>query len=532
MCFTGNFLLQGLAWEKLTLLLYSPTQSCFIGVYPKNEAFGSPLFTALANILLVFWGDEAQDESSLHRAEFQVFSSILSSWSEVFGKMMSDDFMEGKKKEVVIKDFSAKGVEAFLRFFHEGTLNISQVDVIVEVLVLADKYQVPELHSLCKEIIKNETTPQNAWTVFQSADKFQLEDERLVSKNLLFVKTKEALAQRPSVSDELLEEVLSSGLLCISDGELFSLLAKWKEAEEGLKKNIELIQEHVNMENVPPILIQQSGLDDESLRPLKTQRSRRSRGEKTEDVHDLLLRRFEEFLKEHQRPESHAEGSGASLNFQWGVEEGRRKAMWEANFLTKVQVSHTMPELPRSPYRLACNQNDLKGPFRLDAGTWIEWRLLRFALYLTGISLTGLEEAAHVEIWCGDGERWERIFCSEGKEIIKVKTFVPCHCDFMVRHFKIKMLQGSFDPSRVKFQGILQEAADWEGNLWRNAKIAKMAICSLLSKHWAGLWFRRVKCSETVRYWNWVLGGWFWQEKSAPLTWHLELPRLCNHSSR
>ena len=69
---------------------------------------------------------------------------------------MSDDFIEGRNREVVIKDFSAKGVEAFLRFFYTGTLNISQVDVIVEVQVLADKYQVPELHSLCKEIIKNE----------------------------------------------------------------------------------------------------------------------------------------------------------------------------------------------------------------------------------------------------------------------------------------------------------------------------------------------------------------------------------------
>ena len=164
---------------------------------------------------------------------------------------MSDDFIEGKKKEVVIKDFSARGVESFLRFFYVGTLDISQMDVIVEVQVLADKYQVPELRSLCKEIIKNEITPQNAWTVFHSADRFHLQDERLVSKNLLFVKAKEVLAQRPSVSDELLEEVLSSGLLCISDSELFSLLAGWEEAEEGLR-NIELIEKHVAMQKGPP----------------------------------------------------------------------------------------------------------------------------------------------------------------------------------------------------------------------------------------------------------------------------------------
>lgn len=387
---------------------------------------------------------------SVNRAEFRVSASILSSWSEVFGTMMSDDFIEGKKKEVVIKDFSAKGVEAFLRFFYTGTLDIRQVDVILEVQVLADKYQVPELHSLCKEIIQKEMTPRNAWTAFQSADKFHLDHERLVSKNFLFVKAKQALAQRPTVSDELLEEVLSSGLLCISDSQLFSLLAKWTEAEEGLK-NIELIGKHVAMQNVPFELIQQSGLDNESFLSLTTQISTQSRGEETKDVHDLLRERFEKFLEAHQRPIGHNQ----YRNYECGVQEGKSQAMWQANFLTDwVQVRHSMSKMPGSPYFLACNQKDVLGPFRLDTGNWVEWRLLRFALYLTGISLSGLE-AAHVEIWCGDGARWEQIFCSNGK-------VVACHCDFMVRHFKIKALQGpcTFDPSRVKFQGILQEAAE------------------------------------------------------------------------
>lgn len=455
MCLTGNFLLQGLAWEKLTLLLYSPklpyTELFYWGVSKKWSLWQSTIHIPLQLLCLFFWGDEAQDESSLHRAEFRVFASILSSWSEVFGKMMSDDFIEGKKKEVVIKDFSAKGVEAFLRFFYAGTLDISQMDVIVEVQVLADKYQVPELHSLCKEIIKNEMTAQNAWTVFQSADKFHLQDERLVSKNLLFVKAKEALAQRPSVCDELLEEVMSSGLLCISDSELLLLLAKWEEAEEGLK-NIELIGKHVAIQNVPPELVQQSGLFS-----LTSQIWTQSRGEETEDVHDLLRRRFEEFLNAQERPVK----PWGWKDFETGVKEGVSQAMWKANFLTDwVRVSHTLSKLPGSPYSLAGNKHDVLGPFLLDAGTWVEWRLLRFALYLTGISLSGLE-AAHVEILCGDGAHWERIFCSEGKEI-KVKTFVACHCDFMVRQFKIKTLQGSFDPSCVKFQGILQQGTvDW-----------------------------------------------------------------------
>ena len=44
------------------------------------------------------------------------------------------------------------------------------------------------------------------------------------------VEAKRCFAERPNVKDELLEEVLGSNLLCITDEELFSFLRKWNDA--------------------------------------------------------------------------------------------------------------------------------------------------------------------------------------------------------------------------------------------------------------------------------------------------------------
>lgn len=50
-------------------------------------------------------------------------------------------------QKVVIKDFSTTAVQSFLKFLYSGTLDMP-VERLVEVSVIADKYQVMEL-KLC-----------------------------------------------------------------------------------------------------------------------------------------------------------------------------------------------------------------------------------------------------------------------------------------------------------------------------------------------------------------------------------------------
>ena len=68
--------------------------------------------------------EEPQGEDScgseVKRMEFKVMSPLLASWSVVFDKMISSEFVEQQKAQVVITDFSSGAVEIFLRFLYSG----------------------------------------------------------------------------------------------------------------------------------------------------------------------------------------------------------------------------------------------------------------------------------------------------------------------------------------------------------------------------------------------------------------------------
>jgi len=68
---------------------------------------------------------------------------------------------------------------------------------------------------------------QNAWVIFQSADRFHLQGIRQKSKDKILIEAEKAFETRPLVRDELLEEVLVSDLMCITNEKLESLLRKW-----------------------------------------------------------------------------------------------------------------------------------------------------------------------------------------------------------------------------------------------------------------------------------------------------------------
>eukprot|EP00913_Durusdinium_trenchii_P014498 g13600.t1 len=182
------------------------------------------------------------------RTEFKVSSVILSSWSEVFEKMMLHEFEEQTQGQVVIKDFSSHAMEVFLRFLYSGTLNVD-VQTLVEVMVIADKYQVPELSRHCNDLLHIQLS-SNAWDIFIAADSFRLDALREAAFNAVLMCPKRVLQERPAVSDELVHEVLGSDFLCLSDEELLDLLMEWKEADEGHISKRDLIEKYVCLENV------------------------------------------------------------------------------------------------------------------------------------------------------------------------------------------------------------------------------------------------------------------------------------------
>lgn len=170
------------------------------------------------------------------RTEFKVWSVLLAKWSKVFDSMISSgNFSESHRGEVVITDFSAEAVESFLRFMYSGIVKGSLLTV-VEVGVLADKYQVEKLEKLCKDAFESNFKPEVACEVFQFADHHHLADLRLRAFETILIHPQESLKVRPSIRTELLKEILSSPFLCIDAQELPGLVRSWKrKADDSLE---------------------------------------------------------------------------------------------------------------------------------------------------------------------------------------------------------------------------------------------------------------------------------------------------------
>ncbi|CAK9101152.1 BTB/POZ domain-containing protein 2, partial [Durusdinium trenchii] len=134
-------------------------------------------------------------------------------------------------------------------FLYSGTLN-AELETLAEVAIIADKYQVLDLAMHCLDLLKKELNAETAWEILKAAEQFELGDLREAAMHTILISPKVALWKRPFVSEDLLDQVLSSDLMCIPDEVLFDLFLGWEEGEGCLSRR-ELIEKYVCLQSVP-----------------------------------------------------------------------------------------------------------------------------------------------------------------------------------------------------------------------------------------------------------------------------------------
>ncbi|CAK9101114.1 BTB/POZ domain-containing protein 1 (Hepatitis C virus NS5A-transactivated protein 8) (HCV NS5A-transactivated protein 8), partial [Durusdinium trenchii] len=387
--------------------------------------------------VVVLEGDSSGEKV---RTEFKVWSVIMSSWSEYFDKMMSHEFEENTQRQVVIRDFSPKGIEVFLRFLYSGTLEAS-LETLVEVMVIADKYQVPELSSHCNELLRAHLSADTAWEIFKAADVFQFEQLREEAMHAILIEPKVALARRPAVNERLLQEVLSSDLLCVSDEDLFDLLVNWDDDAEYSQdvSRAKLIEKYVSMAKISDekIRLMTGSIEEPERKRLKSLRSVCTRSEHTRDVIGCIRGRFDRW---------------AANRFQ-GFRPGNLGEYFLSNW---VHFVHSPNTNVGSMFALAsCAEHSFQ-----NAGSWVEWRLPLFAVKLLAVRFRKeVGKDIDLTVSCAnDSSGWQQVLSSKDRPI-KAQEVVPSRCEFLVKRFKVEICKGSFDPSDIRFEGILQERA-------------------------------------------------------------------------
>jgi len=340
------------------------------------------------------------------RTEFKVWASLLSHWSPVFKSWMSSDsYMESKKGQVVIQDFSSDAVKIFLRFLYSGTIEGSP-EMLVEVAAMADRYQVSKLRELCVQTVTN-TIPEIACEVFAAADDFFVPELRMKALEFIFIHPAEALKCRPKLSQKLLEEILLSGLLCMEDAELAKMLRGWGKNEgDGLQPFIDFQIQRATV---------------------------RKPGEHSKNVLGTLWSRY---YQGGRKGTFVGEWVLVTLGREQGSEESGGPAKWLMNFARSMVGNKSL------------------GP------GWMRWDLIQSHVHVMGFSfIAKIPGSVSFQILCSeDGTDWHPAYVSKGQDIPTNKV-LPCQFSGLAKCFELQVLDGEIDIQVVcefRIHGILQ----------------------------------------------------------------------------
>ncbi|XP_054165080.1 speckle-type POZ protein-like [Oppia nitens] len=120
-----------------------------------------------------------------YRKEFFVSKLVLSARSEVFRKMFTTDCLERTTNEVVIDDIESYIFEKFLHYLYTGECE-TLCFWYRELLVVADKYLVGSLKTICLNWYYMDINSQNAIETLKLFEDFGADDE-LMAKTYDFI---------------------------------------------------------------------------------------------------------------------------------------------------------------------------------------------------------------------------------------------------------------------------------------------------------------------------------------------------------
>ncbi|XP_065203465.1 speckle-type POZ protein-like [Planococcus citri] len=121
---------------------------------------------------------------SVNGTEYAAHKSILAARSPVLEAMFKHDMQESRNSEVNISDISCEVFQEFLQYMY--TDKTPDKNMVKELLVVADKYQVDCLKLLCEEIILRQLSEKNALDLLYFADLHTA--ERLRKEVIFYIK--------------------------------------------------------------------------------------------------------------------------------------------------------------------------------------------------------------------------------------------------------------------------------------------------------------------------------------------------------
>jgi speckle-type POZ protein len=135
---------------------------------------------------------------------------ILATRSPVFAAMFQHDMTESKTNEAEVTDVTPESFKALLRFIYTGHCEVG--NLAEELLVAANKYDIPELKQLCAKELGKKLTVGNAVRLLILSDLHQAKDlkdgvMRFINKNAAAVTKTPSWINFPDSHQYLIREL-------------------------------------------------------------------------------------------------------------------------------------------------------------------------------------------------------------------------------------------------------------------------------------------------------------------------------------
>ncbi|KAL7298748.1 hypothetical protein TKK_0008497 [Trichogramma kaykai] len=97
--------------------------------------------------------------------------TILAAASPVFRALFTHDMLENKENVIEIADTSYNILVEMCRFIYIGKINSIETDIILQILAVADKYQIDHLKIKCAKILCADLSTENVIWILIAAHK-------------------------------------------------------------------------------------------------------------------------------------------------------------------------------------------------------------------------------------------------------------------------------------------------------------------------------------------------------------------------
>lgn len=175
----------------------------------------------MSDVFFVFTNDNDETIQRLpaHRL-------ILAAASPVFHQMFYGDLPEGA--QVIISDCSHDGFAEFLQYFYLTDITFSS-DNVFEVIQMAEKYDLPDLISMCHDFLNEYLSCETVFLTLHIALVYDIKELKANCERLICNDAKSVLAAEafPYCSPIVLKEILSLPGINVSEVELLDAAMQW-----------------------------------------------------------------------------------------------------------------------------------------------------------------------------------------------------------------------------------------------------------------------------------------------------------------